>query len=391
MNATPFKRCRIILYTQDKKSRYFKKCLDFFFFFYNRIYNKKLKHKKYKVGDGMTKRERIQNTLNGGEVDKVAFSMWTHLPHVDLNERLLAEETYKFYKEYDIDFIKTMNNGMYSIEDYGCIIDFSEIIKGGVAKVVESPILTYEDWEKIKLINIYEGAVNREINSLKKLKKILEENNDDVPILFTVFSPLTTAMKLSKNKIFQHISEGKIELVHKALENITETTKQLIREVKKIGIDGVFFATQLADYLKLDKNIYVEYGKKYDLEVLKAVEDLWFNVLHAHGDDVMFDILKDYPVQVLNWHIWESFPDIKRVSFTQTKTILGGLVRADITNKKYNKVSNHIFNTLISTKGKKIILSPGCVIRYPLDKEFLKFVKEEKEEIETMLKNNKKI
>lgn len=339
----------------------------------------------------MTKRERIQNTLNGGEVDKVAFSMWTHLPHVDLNERLLAEETYKFYKEYDIDFIKTMNNGMYSIEDYGCIIDFSEIIKGGVAKVVESPILTYEDWEKIKLINIYEGAVNREINSLKKLKEILEENNDDVPILFTVFSPLTTAMKLSKNKIFQHISEGKIELVHKALENITETTKQLIREVKKIGIDGVFFATQLADYLKLDKNIYVEYGKKYDLEVLKAVEDLWFNVLHAHGDDVMFDILKDYPVQVLNWHIWESFPDIKRVSFTQTKTILGGLVRADITNKKYNKVSNHIFNTLISTKGKKIILSPGCVIRYPLDKEFLKFVKEEKEEIETMLKNNKKI
>ena len=32
-------------------------------------------------------------------------------------------------KKYDFDFVKTMNNGMYAIEDFGCTVDYSEIVK----------------------------------------------------------------------------------------------------------------------------------------------------------------------------------------------------------------------------------------------------------------------
>ena len=87
----------------------------------------------------MTKKERIQAAIAGEKPDKLPYSFWTHLPGIDLNPELLAEKTYEFYKKYDIDFIKTMNNGMYAIEDFGCEIDYSDIAKGGEAKVTKTP------------------------------------------------------------------------------------------------------------------------------------------------------------------------------------------------------------------------------------------------------------
>lgn len=339
----------------------------------------------------MTKKERIKNTLEGKEVDKVAFSMWTHFPGIDLSYNKLAEETYNFFKKYDIDFIKTMSNGMYSVEDYGCIIDFSDIEKGGVAKIMSSPIERYEDWEKIKNLSINKGAFARELASLKILREKIEINNDQVPLVFTIFSPLTTAAKLSKNKIFEHIEANKknLNLIYEALENITKSTISLIEKAIEIGIDGVFFANQLSDYEKIEESIYKEFGEKYDLEVLKATNKLWFNIIHAHGNDIMFDILKDYPSQAFNWHAWESLPEVSYIANTSNKTILAGLVRGDITNKNKNKISDEIYKTLISTKGKKIIISPGCVIRYPLDENILNFTCKEKERIENFLKIKK--
>ena len=75
----------------------------------------------------MNKIERIKAAVNGQKVDVYPFSFWTHLPHCDLDPVLLADNTYQFYKTYDIDLIKTMNNGMYSCQDYNCEIDYSDI------------------------------------------------------------------------------------------------------------------------------------------------------------------------------------------------------------------------------------------------------------------------
>ena len=97
----------------------------------------------------MTKRERIQAAVKGTKPDKLPYSLWTHLPGIDLDPALLAEKTYEFYKTYDVDFIKTMNNGMYPIEDFGCEIDYSEIAKGGVAKVTKTPVKEAADWLKL--------------------------------------------------------------------------------------------------------------------------------------------------------------------------------------------------------------------------------------------------
>lgn len=332
----------------------------------------------------MNKKERIRAAVMGEKPDCLPYSFWSHLPDVDLDPVLLANETYQFYKTYDVDFIKTMNNGMYAIEDYGCKIDFSDIAKGGVAKVVSTPVQCAADWEQLSVCPIDQGSLARELTSLKLLLEKVQQEN--VPVLFTVFSPLTIADKLSGNRLFTHIAEGHGEVVHKALRVIAETTANLAQQAIRLGADGIFFASQLSTYDVMHPNDYLEYGKPYDFAVLEAADAGWFNTLHVHGNNIMLEVLRDYPVSVFNWHAWETLPALNEARALIGRCLMGGLKRMDITNKKWNEVQHQIFQCIQMLGGRNHILTPGCVIRHPLDNEMLAFVKRTKDYVEARCK-----
>lgn len=321
----------------------------------------------------MNKVERLQNAIKGEEVDTIPYGFWTHFPGIDLDPDRLAENSYNFYKKYDIDFIKMMSNGMYATEGYGCSCDFSEINKGGVAKIVGTPVKTYEDWASIEPISIEKGALKRELISLEKLLSLVK---GEAPILFTIFSPLTTAQKLSNGKILSHIRQGETTLIHHALDAIAKTTALLTQRAIEMGASGVFLATQLCRSDVMNEKEYVEFGKPYDEKVLKAAEKGWCNTLHIHGENIMFDLVKDYPVDILNWHVWETDPDIKTAREKSNKCFMGGINRFSITEQNKEAIHTQIETALAHSKRKKHILSPGCVIRYPLCEEIFKYVAE---------------
>lgn len=325
----------------------------------------------------MTKKERIKAAVSGQTPDQLPYSLWTHMPGIDLDPVLLAEKTYEFYKTYDVDFIKTMNNGMYAIEDFGCEIDYSEVTKGGVAKVVKTPVHKSEDWLSLKVCPINEGSLHRELTSLKLL--LNKVKSEDVPVLFTVFSPVTTADKLSGKQMLSYIRNGYGEQVKKALEVITETTMAVAAEAIRLGADGIFFASQMSSYDSMTVEEYAEYGKPYDLKVLEAARNGWFNTLHAHGNNIMFELLRDYPVSVFNWHAWETLPNLEEAFLLTGKCLMGGIQRMDITNHNKNALQHQIFESFKQLKGRHQILTPGCVIRYPLDDEMLEYVKKTKD------------
>lgn len=287
---------------------------------------------KKKIISAMTKKERIQAAIHGDAVDHVPYSLWTHLPGIDLDPARNAEHTYDFYKKYDVDILKTMNNGMYSVEDFGVTTDFSDIAKGGVAKITDTPVKEPEDWLKVKPVSVNAGALARE---QKYLKLLLNKTKGEVPMVFTVFSPLTTANKLCPS-MMEHIREGHGNKVKEGLKAITETTCALVQRVIELGADGIFFATQLSSYDLTEESFYREYGMPYDLAVLSASSG-WCNVLHAHGKNIMFPLLRKYPVQIFNWHAWESLPEIGEAQLLTGKCIMAGLERMDITNHRKMK------------------------------------------------------
>lgn len=329
----------------------------------------------------MTKIERIKAAIEGRQPDSIPYAIWTHLPGMDMDPVKLAEATFDFYKKYDVDFIKTMNNGMYPIEDLGCTVDYSEIPSGGVAKLIDTPVKTVDDWSKVKAAGINEGALRRELTSLKLL---LEMTKGEVPVIFTVFSPITTADKLSDKLLLEHIKNGGGRKVHKALEAITRSTCELVERAIELGADGIFFASQMSSYNIMSEELYREFGAYYDKRVIAASKG-WFNVLHAHGENIMFNLLEQYPVQVFNWHVWESLPGLEEANIMSGKCVMGGINRMDITNRNKNELQNQIYECVKLLKGRGHILTPGCVIRYPLDEEMLKYVKTIKCRIEDIL------
>ncbi|MBQ7535436.1 MAG: uroporphyrinogen decarboxylase [Stomatobaculum sp.] len=328
----------------------------------------------------MTKRERIRAAVNGQRPDKLPYAFWTHLPGIDLDPEKLADETVRFFRKYDLDFIKTMNNGMYAIEDFGCVIDYSQIPLGGVARVTKTPIHSVEDWRNLQPCSVEKGSLARELRGLDLVLR--QVRDDDVPVIFTVFSPVTIANKLSGNTIRSYLDAGQKDALHSALDVITETTCKVAAAAIEHGADGVFFASQSSTYSFMNTEEYQEFGVPYDCRVLKAASGGWMNTIHAHGTDIMFDLLKDYPVHCFNWHAWESLPSVDEAALLSGKCLMGGLNRMDITSCRHNEIRNQIFKCLRITDGRNLILTPGCVIRYPLDEEMLRFIRNTKDQVE---------
>jgi len=323
---------------------------------------------------GSIKQQRVQATIRGERPDRVPCSFWTHFPGIDLDAVKLAETTFNFYRQLDLDFVKNMSNGLFSIEDWGCICDFSEIERGGVAKVMKYAIETSDDWRALKELDINKGALGRELQSLEYLLALMK---GDAPVLVTIFSPMTTAQKLCGPAFFQHLRTSP-EKVIDALQVIAMSTAQYAARAVEIGCSGVYFASQLASYDLLTQREYHEFGVRFDLQVLNSLGNTaWFNVMHVHGDNIMFNLLKDYSVHAISWHVWETAPTVEAfLSASINKCIVGGLQRFHITADARNEITADISRMVEITGGKRLLLAPGCVIRSPFDMDTLIFTRQ---------------
>lgn len=331
----------------------------------------------------MNKFDRIKLAISGDKQSTIPFSFWTHLPEIDRLPKEVAQATYDMYKQYDLDFIKTMNNGMYAVEDYRTELDFSEVAKGGVAKVVETPINHYDDWLNLPLLELESAAaMQRELNHLEHLLNLVD---GEAPVIMTIFSPLTTADKLSKGRLAEHLVQDEAGYIHQALDKIAQSTAALAQRAIELGAAGIYFASQMSSYDKMSEEVYAEYGVPYDLKVLEGAQAGWFNAIHVHGDDIMFNLVKDYPVHVFNWHVWESLPELKEGIDYTGKCVMGGIARMDITHNNRNPLRHQIYRSITESGGKNLILTPGCGIRHPFEEDTIRYLQKVKSETEALL------
>ncbi|MBL8838663.1 MAG: uroporphyrinogen decarboxylase [Alphaproteobacteria bacterium] len=314
--------------------------------------------------------ERIRAVLEGRPVDRAACSFWTHFPDIDLDPAAIAAATVKFARALDLDLVKAMPNGLYSVEDWGVVPDFSAIAAGGVAKVTRAAVVNPQDWQRIRRLDPTRGAFGRELDHLRRLVRAL---GPDVPVLATTFSPLTVAKKLGEAAFSAHVWTHP-EPVLDALGEIAATIAAFSREAIALGCAGVFFAVQEATPA-IGEDIYRRFGQPYDIAALAGAKAGWCNTIHMHGDKVLFDMLKAYPVAMLNWHVGEAPPSIAAYRAAGgDRPILGGLRRTPITQGDRTAIAADIDAAFAVEGGRGIVLAPGCVIRHPVDEALLREV-----------------
>ena len=320
----------------------------------------------------MDKLERVKAALRSEAVDRPPYGFWTHMPGVDLDPQRLAEATSAFAARYDMDFIKSMPNGLYCVEDWGCVCDYGDIERGGVATVVQPAVSSHADWDNLALLDVTRGAFGRE---LEHLSALVQRVGPGVPVLATIFSPLTIAGKLSNGASRSHARENP-DALKRGLQLIADVTSAFTRAALERGCAGVFLAVQEATRSAFDERAYVEFGVPYDRQVLDAANAAgsWFNSVHIHGDDILFDVMKDYDVHALNWHIGETPPTLAHYRSTGgAKPVLGGLQRAHLTRQDSAGIEADIERAVAGSGGRGLLLAPACVIRHPVDEATLRW------------------
>lgn len=303
--------------------------------------------------------QRVEAALAGAAVDRPPIALWRHFPDDDQHVDQLVAHTLDWQRRWDFDLVKFMPSGTYGVEDWGAVSAYTGQANG--ARVVTQPaVVRTEDWLRIGDLDVRRGVYGRQNEALRGAAR---ELRGTVPILQTVFSPLTTARKLATDRLFADLRRSPA-VVHRALGVITDVTIRFALDALDAGAHGVFLATQLASHRLLAQSEYETFGQAYDLAVLNALRGrARLNMLHVHGDDIMFDLLAGYPVEMLNWHDRLTEPTLREALPRFPGLIVGGLEehgplgRGDI-----EAVERQAADAIAQTGGRRLMIGPGCVV-----------------------------
>jgi len=306
----------------------------------------------------MNKKERLMAAIRGEPVDRPPVALWRHFPGDDYRPDDLAAATVAFQRQYDFDFVKVTPASSFCVQDWGSQDRWVGTLEG-TRDYTHYPIQSPNDWAKLRPLDPTQGALGAQLDCLRL---IADELVGEVPFIQTVFSPLAQAKNLvGREWLPIHLRRYPDE-VRAGLQVIAETTTRFVTAAQETGIDGLFYAVQHAQYGLLSADEYAAFGRPDDLEILDAAQDLWLNVLHLHGTDVMFDLVADYPVQVINWHDRETWPALAEGQECFAGAVCGGLQRWDVVVRGTpEQVREQASDAISQTGGRRFILGTGCV------------------------------
>lgn len=307
----------------------------------------------------MTHWERIEHAIAGREVDRVPLSLWRHWPESDQDPAALAAATVRWQRAHDFDLVKFMPTGTYGIEDWGATTIYKPTTYG-TRTVTHFGVTSVEAWPKLARLDPAQGYLGKQIEALR-LAAV--ELSGTVPILQTVFSPLTTAFKLAGDRVFADL-RCHADLFEAGLRTIAETTLAFARASIEAGAHGLFFSSQCSTFRLLTEAEYRRFGEPYDRMVLDGIRsDARFNMLHIHGSDIMFDLMAGYPVQMLNWHDRRVRPNLEEASRRFDGLLVGGLDEANtLANGPVEAIGAEVRQAIAETGGRRLMIAPGCVL-----------------------------
>lgn len=306
----------------------------------------------------MNKRERLHAALGGQPVDRPPVALWRHFPVDDQRPADLAAAVLEWQQLYDWDLVKVTPESGYFVKGWG-LQDVWHGEPEGTRQATRPVIQRPEEWLNLEPLDPASGTL---ADTLQALELIRDGLQGQTPFIQTIFSPISQARKLvGPDHLAAHVRLYPEE-VRFALGVITETTLRYIEAAKRTGIDGIFYALQFASARVFARAEYREFGEPYDRQVLEATKDLWLNVAHLHGEDVLFDVVSRYPVQVINWHDTETPPPLAEGQQQFSGAACGGLRQWEtMVRGTPEQVRAEAHAAIAMTGGQRFILGTGCV------------------------------
>lgn len=289
----------------------------------------------------MDKIERVINSLRGEDVDRPPFGFWYHfgLQHSRGSAHAAAE--IEFYRAYDLDFVKVMNDYPYPLPDGLEVVDAED------------------DWKRIEPIDGTDPVWDEQLSALAVMS---DKIGKEALFIDTIFSPWTTARRLAWSGGLLTGRRQFPETILGAMANIATSLANYAREAVNRGAAGIFLSLGAATESVMSAEEYSMWGRPFDLKILDAVRDAPFNVLHIHGSRIHFDSLLDYPVSAINWSHFTTAPSLREGFARWEKTVMGGIDETTASHVSAPEIAQQVTDTIRDIGTRKLIVTPGCSI-----------------------------
>jgi uroporphyrinogen decarboxylase len=334
--------------------------------------------RKKTMSHHLSKRERVDAALKGEAVDRVPVSAWQHFLPAERSPDTLAAASLKHFHDFDWDWLKVNPRATYYAEAWGSVYDYDNYT-GVLPQLVHSPLQSPANLDEIAEISGTESVFGEQIQLISYIKAgINGRDPKNAPhFLLTVFSPLSVlyflVAKPNPNAVdllpeaqyaeLRHYLRENPKGAHAALQNIAASLGKYAAAAVDAGASGLFFAiVRLAREGVLSPSEFEEFGKPYDLQVLKAVEGAPFNLLHICGPKAYFDIAAQYPVHAINWaSIGQNNPSLGQAAGSLQKALVGGVDETDTLQRGTpDQVIQQAVASIQATGGRRHLLTPGC-------------------------------
>jgi uroporphyrinogen decarboxylase len=323
------------------------------------------------MSQNWTAKERFSATIAGEIPDRPPVAAWTHFVNSENGAQALAEATTQYTKTWGWDWVKINPRATYYAEAFGAQFDPSDY--RDVLPRLVSPAL--DSTSEFGSLEPREARQTPVLAEHLEASLILREALPELPLIHTVFSPLTILFQLVGLDSFlgswtlygadpdsapQHrqVVEADPSALAHALNTITETLSGFVTELLDQGIDGIFFA-ELGVASLVDRHVFDELARPYDLQVLEAAAR-GTRILHTCASNSHPEWFADYPIEVIQWdsHAEGNPPLDAEIGHIR----LGGVSQQLFGTANTQLIENQTRAARELAKQQPLLLSPNCAL-----------------------------
>ncbi len=288
----------------------------------------------------MNKIERVDKVLNGEEVDRPPLSLWYHFGIQHAGGEQFAKITLEFFRYYDFDFLKVMNDYFYpppeGLDAVKTIADLKRISPFDVDQT---------DWQE----------------QFKALELISSALKGKAYFIDTVFDPWQTIRRNMAGENIEALMKNEPKALLETLDIVADNLINYCKRSLAIGTSGIFMSMWAASEL-ISRENFLRFVKPPAMKIFKAISKLGkMNTAHIHGKDLYFEDVLDFPVDIFNW--WDRGPKGPSLQWVKERIpgcVMGGINQEIVARTTRAFLKNHVREGIELGGKSRFFLANGC-------------------------------
>jgi uroporphyrinogen decarboxylase len=288
----------------------------------------------------MNKIERVDRVLSGDPVDRPPVTLWYHFGVQHIGGEHFAKITTDFFKFYDFDYLKVMNDYFYQPPE-------------GLEAVK-----TRDDLKRVVHFDVEKSHWQEQF---KALEYISSELNGKAYFIDTVFDPWQSMRRNMAGENIEALMANEADALLEALDIVADNLIDYCKKSLSIGTAGIFMSLYAASEL-ISRENFIRFVKPPAVKVFKAISDLGkMNTAHIHGEDLYFDDVLDLPVDIFSW--WDRSsrgPSLGWVKERIKGCVMGGINQNLVARTTREFLRNHVREAIELGGNTRFFLANGC-------------------------------